>query len=539
MQRQEEDHCLEGPKPEHRANREKKHDFPPPLGHEEKPVRLCALSYRTSHERPCHLFLLLVLLLGNGLNCCYGLKPSLPSFLPDHPFVVVWNAPTIRCESEYKIPLNLDAFSIVHNTQEEFIGGNITIFYHFQLGLYPYYKNNMPHNGGCPQNISLQEHLEKVVKDLIGMMPRNFTGLAVIDWEEWRPLWIRNWSKKDIYRQKSEVLVRKKHPCWSVDYVRVKAQQEFETAAHDFMSRTIQLAQIKRPDGKWGYYLFPECYNNDYRNHFETFTGHCPKIEIERNNQLQWLWEESNALYPSIYMEEILESSNQGKNFVKAKLLEAMRVARLPSSEHFLPVYAYAKPYYSYSLKPLTLVDLMHTIGQTAALGAQGVVLWGGLEYARNRSMCQMLQNYLKTTLGPYIINVTMAAKLCGQLICNNHGRCLRKNSDLDTYLHLNSDSLKIQVEDIDRYSYTSVNGSMSQTEKEKMKEEFTCHCYEGWTGDNCQSQAGTECQSFGKGLRLAWQWDWCMVTAISCGLLFLGQLETQRCGITFGSRIF
>ncbi|XP_030062545.1 hyaluronidase-like [Microcaecilia unicolor] len=493
-------------------------------GNEEKPMRVNELSSRTCYQQPCHLFLSFVLLLGNGLmNRCYGLKPSLPSILPNQPFVVFWNAPTARCQNAYGVPLSLNAFSIVHNKLENFIGGNITIFYYDQLGRYPYYMNSTAINGGCPQNSSLQSHLDQMVVDIKKAMPQSFMGLAVIDWEEWRPQWVRNWNKKNIYRSMSQKLVRNKNPNWTTDQVVKQAQWEFETAAQKFMSRTIEDARFQQPAGQWGYYLYPECYNYDYQINFANFTGHCPDIEVQRNNQLQWLWEVSKALYPSIYMEEVLKSSNQGNKFVKAKVIEAMRVAELPSSVCSLPVYVYSRPFYSYSLKPLTQVDLIYTIGQTAALGAQGVVLWGDVDYSRNKSNCQIVQKYLKTTLGPYIINVTMAAKLCSEFICNNNGRCLRKNSDLDTYLHLNSDSFIIRVEESGGQSYVSVKGSMSQNQKETMKEEFICHCYRGWTGKNCQ--AGAECQNSSKGLRLTWQWDWCVLIAISCGLLFLGHL--------------
>ncbi|XP_030062864.1 hyaluronidase-4-like [Microcaecilia unicolor] len=487
-------------------------------GNEEKPVRVNELSSRTCYQQSCHLFLSFLLLLGNDLmNRCYGLKPSLPSIRPNQPFVVVWNAPTARCESAYKVPLNLNAFSIIHNIKENFTGDNIIIFYHKQLGYYPFYHDEEPVNGGCPQNNSLQSHLEKVVVDLKKYMPQSFSGLAVIDWEEWRPLWIRNWGKKDIYRRMSEKLVRKVHPCRSTNYVKQKAQLEYETAGQDIMSRTLELARIKHPDGKWGYYLFPECYNYDYKNNFENFTGACPSIEIKRNNQLKWLWEESTALYPSIYIEEVLKSSNQANKFVKGKMVEAMRVAQLASTVYFLPVYAYTRPFYTYTLKPLSLVDLIITIGQTAALGVQGIVIWGSAEYSRNKTNCQFVQNYLKTTLGPYIINVTTAAKLCSEFMCNSNGRCLRKNFQSDTYLHLNSDSFRIEVLESINGTYVSVTGSMGLNEKEKMKRDFMCHCYHGY--------AGAQCLSSSKGLKLTWQWDWCTLTAISCGLLFLGHL--------------
>lgn len=241
------------------------------------------------------------------------------------------------------------------------MGGNITIFYYDQLGLYPFYLNStVPPtavNGGCPQNTSLTEHLDKMREDIDITMPSgSFSGLSVIDWENWRPLWIRNWDKKNIYRNMSLHLVRQRNPGLSEDKVEMKARWEFETAAKDLMSETLRLARSLRPSGWWGYYLFPECYNYHYLDDFESFSGHCPPLEVQRNNELKWLWEQSKALYPSIYMEEVLRSSMQGKKFVWAKVGEALRVAELPSCQHSLPVFVYARPFYTYTLKELTQV---------------------------------------------------------------------------------------------------------------------------------------------------------------------------------------
>lgn len=241
------------------------------------------------------------------------------------------------------------------------MGGNITIFYYDQLGLYPYYLNtSVPAtaiNGGCPQNASLTKHLAKMEKDISAAMPTDtFAGLAVIDWENWRPLWIRNWDKKSVYRNMSLLLVRQRNPLVSDSQVEMQAKFEFETAARTFMSETLRLARSLRPNGWWGYYLFPDCYNYHYLDGFEDFTGHCPLLEEQRNDELSWLWENSKALYPSIYLEEVLRASPQGKKFVWAKVGEALRVAELPSAPHSLPVFVYARPFYTYTLKELNKV---------------------------------------------------------------------------------------------------------------------------------------------------------------------------------------
>lgn len=318
----------------------------------------------------CHqTFLLLLLFFPDRLAAlplpAHNLKPALPPIVKDKPFLVTWNAPTARCAAVYDVPLHLDSYGILVNSQEAFVGGNITIFYYDQLGLYPYYVNTtVPPtavHGGCPQNVSLKEHLEKMRKDVAMAMPsHSFAGLAVIDWENWRPQWIRNWDKKNIYRDMSLLLVKQRNPHLSDYEAELEAKWEFEAAAQNFMTDTLRLAQSLRPNGWWGYYLFPDCYNYDYLDDFEGFTGHCPPVEVQRNNELSWLWENSRALYPSIYMEEMLRSSPQGKKFVRAKVGEALRVAELPSAQHSLPVFVYARPFYTYTLKELSQVRFFH-----------------------------------------------------------------------------------------------------------------------------------------------------------------------------------
>uniref|UniRef100_A0A8C8RMH0 Hyaluronidase n=1 Tax=Pelusios castaneus TaxID=367368 RepID=A0A8C8RMH0_9SAUR len=464
----------------------------------------------------------------------HNLKPSLSPIVKDQPFLVAWNAPTARCWTSYNVPLSLDAFGLLANAQEDFAGGNITIFYYDQLGLYPYYLNTttppMAINGGCPQNASLRDHLDKMVRDISTAMPLEFfAGLSVIDWENWRPLWIRNWDKKNVYRDMSTQLVRQNHQGWPDEQVELQAKWEFETAAARFMVKTLKLARSLRPGGWWGYYLFPECYNYHYLDDFENFTGHCPELEVQRNDELMWLWEQSKALYPSIYMEEVLRASPQGKKFVWAKLSEALRVAELPSTKHSLPVFVYARPFYTYTLKELTQTDLVYTIGQAAAMGAHGIVLWGGVEYSRNRTNCVKIQKYLAGTLGPYIINVTMATKLCSQFVCNNHGRCLRRKMDSDSYLHLDASSFQIQVNTATTGISVSVKGALTPQQRDRMKREFTCHCYQGWSGEHCHSQ--------GQSNRLR-AWDLCIPVVVISAIWTWG-MEAESGLIFFLLNIF
>ena len=90
----------------------------------------------------------------------------------------------------------------------------------------------------------------------------DFSGLAMIDWEGWRPLWDRNFDSKNIYQTKSIEMVRELHPGWPMDRLINTAKREFEKAAKTMMEATIRLAKELRPKGLWGFYGFPDCYGN-------------------------------------------------------------------------------------------------------------------------------------------------------------------------------------------------------------------------------------------------------------------------------------
>ena len=89
---------------------------------------------------------------------------------------------------------------------------------------------------------------------------------------------------------------------------------------------------------------------------------------------------------------------------------------------------------------------------------------------------CEALSTYLTSTLNPYIANVTAAAKLCSDVLCQGNGRCVRKNYDSTAYLHLNPDSFHIlKLEE----KYMAV-GLPSSADLNLLADKFTCQCYTG-----------------------------------------------------------
>ncbi|XP_060691081.1 hyaluronidase-like [Hemiscyllium ocellatum] len=431
----------------------------------------------------------IVLLHACTLTLGQPLKQARSPITTNKPFITVWNAPTEACQSLFGIDLNLGIFDIIANQNDSLIGQNVAIFYDNKLGFYPYYTaSGVSVNGGVPQNASLKDHLAKAQVDVEKLIPlKNFSGLSVIDWEAWRPSWIRDWAQKDIYRKKSEELVRTKHPDWPESQVLKQAQTEYEQAARDFMALTLNMAKGLRPGGLWGYYGFPCCYNSVIS---KNYTGECPDIELERNDHLMWLWRESMALYPSIYLDRKLQSTENALKFVHYRIKEGLRLAQL-GANHSLPIFPYARIVYANTTDFLTEIDLVHTIGESAAMGAAGIVLWGNSDYAKSQESCLALKAYINETLGNYIVNVTNAAIICSRLLCTDHGRCVRMNKDTHSYLHLNTDIFRIGVNPSGEGLAFFLQGQTAEKDMKKMAATFHCHCYNGWTGEHCEITNG------------------------------------------------
>ncbi|XP_034022182.1 hyaluronidase-1 [Thalassophryne amazonica] len=416
-----------------------------------------------------------------------GLSPAASPFL-QAPFRAVWNAPTANCLSLYSINLDTETLGMVYNKNQELMGGNITLFYSGELGLYPSYSSQwVAVNGGVPQNASLDTHLKVASENIQASIPdEDFSGLAVIDWESWRPIWERNWGSKQVYKEGSEALVRAKHRDWSPAQIQAVARTEFEEAAKKFMEQTVRLGQKERANGLWGYYGFPECYNY-YDDKKTGYTGQCPAVEMKRNNELFWLWNTSSALYPDIYLSLNLRGlSKEVLMFVQHRILEAMRVsAQVTPVEP--PVFPYARIVYTYTLDFLSQEHLIYTIGESAALGSAGIVLWGDLSFSKTKATCETVKSYIDETLGPYVANVTSAAMLCSQALCSSNGRCQRRNLNSKAYLHLNPAVWKVTREKKpDGGRNYRVVGQMKIRDIMFMNSQFQCKCYPGWSGKNC-----------------------------------------------------
>ncbi|XP_064642249.1 hyaluronidase-like [Lineus longissimus] len=429
--------------------------------------------------------------------------------LPNDPFLTVWNAPSEKCLKKYGVFLNLTAFDIAVNPAHQFIGDVMTIFYHYQLGKFPFFlPDGRAVNGGLPQLGNLTAHLEQCKKDFRSFIPDvTFGGLAVIDLEMWLGLWEFNFGVRSNYKNKSIELVERMHPTWNKSQLVAEAKIQFDTAARKYMESTLLLARAVRPGGHWGYYHYPYCYNR------KVGQSHCDLIIRERNDQMSWLYRSSASLYPSVYLSTTIPDA---ASYIYGTLEESFRIAYNDTTSHAPGVFLYST--YGYTdqrSKFYTEADLIKTFKQAADFGSSGVVVWGSHNDFTNKSQCIALQAYLNTTLGPFIKNITNYTRTCSQKVCSNHGRCQRKDLmallDLSESIAKISKSIGMPDEPSSRYLYfrtwhqdsmveylrgvqLEFNALFQRTIRQLSSwmvksDDYTCRCYSGWGGESCDKR--------------------------------------------------
>ena len=301
--------------------------------------------HRKQHLIPFLLAVAAALLLGECRSDSYTESPRIAQF----PFLCLWSTPYKNCE-KYDVSLEFSQFQEVTTPVATANDQAVTIFYTTRFGIYPHIdKHSTVHHGGLPQLVNMTAHELLAEKNIMGFMPTQRDGLGVLDFEEWRPLWARNWAPKDIYRQKSIDLVNatlRKSKNFTVDAGTISkdAKLQFEKSARDWFLRSLRLAKKMQPRQLWGYYLFPDCYNTNLN---KDYTGKCPDIEKERNKELGWLWKESTALFPSIYLP--LTMANFSRAYIRHRMQEAMEMSLQAAPPFSTPVYPYIRPVYKHN----------------------------------------------------------------------------------------------------------------------------------------------------------------------------------------------
>uniref|UniRef100_A0A3Q3JZW6 Hyaluronidase n=1 Tax=Monopterus albus TaxID=43700 RepID=A0A3Q3JZW6_MONAL len=336
-----------------------------------------------------------------------------PPFLYGQPFIIFWGIPDSSCSGQP------DPRSFGMERE-----GRVAVFYEDTLGNYPYFVDkDTPVNRGLPQHIRLDNHLQKTQQDLEAALPApRYLGLGVLQWAEWAPQWSRNQGKQAIYLEASRNLLKAFFPYWTPEEV------DFEAAAQSVMMETLREVKRLRPKALWGVSPYPSCCNGDpAQTMLANYTDQCPAAEMALNDELLWLWKQCSALYPLLTLEKL-----QDLGWKKKKHLHISRVMEYMLHHAVTNIKLKWSMLCCDSYIFFLQADLVNTIGESAAMGTAGVVIW-------ERSGTKT--EFVRKVLGPYSINVTTAAQLCSVSLCRGKGRCVRRNLESTAYIHLPSPS--------------------------------------------------------------------------------------------------
>jgi len=317
---------------------------------------------------------------------------------------VFWNVPTFMCH-QYGLDFSevQTRWGIMQNTRDVFRGEDIAILYdpgEFPALLYDKRGQVQFRNGGVPQEGNLTQHLSNLKEHIDQLVPdRNFNGLGVIDFEAWRPIFRQNWASLSPYRDVSKKIERERQPLWWTSaQIEAEAKRRFETAAIDFMLLTLELVKQMRPYGQWGYYAFPYCFNFTPNN----MKPNC-SVEVQHeNNKIQWLFDNSVAIFPSLYLSKLQMSPEQRVQFMKGRMNEAVRVAQNVQRVTKPTVNAYVWYRYHDVNEFLSQEDLRNSLAIVHQYNG-AVILWGSSNDTNSKEKCSALKHYLNTVLGPAI----------------------------------------------------------------------------------------------------------------------------------------
>ena len=173
-----------------------------------------------------------------------------------------------------------------------------------------------------------------------------------------------------------------------------------------FFTETLRTAKRLRPHGKFGFYEYPM----------------APAVE------LTWLWQEVGVMAGSQYMRSSASTAASVNDSVTAvRLAEAAaRAAGTPFVRPDILTYVMLWP----EAKPVSAEQLTASIRTPAAMGADGIIIWGSSSDAHVSGYDGTITSFLRSTVGPLIETCAANRAQCATAFCSGHGRCSDYNAD-------------------------------------------------------------------------------------------------------------
>jgi hypothetical protein len=269
-----------------------------------------------------------------------------------------------------------------------------------QLGLFN--ETVPPH--GLPQNVDLARHAAKVARDVTsctysGCVPADEDMYCVIDWETYAPYILdhgRPGGCPGAYTRSrytmpgascaicnaainaSKAAVLRKEPALNATAAIAAAVANFNAAARKVWTKTLEVARQTRPRCRWGFYGKPGADQINF-----------PFVDANDravNDAYQWIYDISDALYPSTYMHYNGSRTHNNSHYVQTLVREAERVnanRKTAAGTHAPRIKVLPWVWYRYlrfgstEKKSLLAPQDMHTALEEPGLaGADGILLY-------------------------------------------------------------------------------------------------------------------------------------------------------------------
>lgn len=250
-----------------------------------------------------------------------------------------------------------------------------------------------------------QIHFDKIARDMDRWVPEDYTGLVIIDYERWRPVWERTRNmRNDRAHERAEdydflldwrdtIRETRRDEYYSHDQ---DSRLQFVYDTYDEMAirfhvETLRECKRLRPNAQWSYFNFPQLhYLSDETPRGVIGYGDLSHRASRINDKMQPIFDEMDFMVPSIYPRAWTVENN---NFISE--LPRNRQNRTPNNEAFIssmvaeaarlgngkPVYPIVSlQYYFVSWRPfLNAVNIRQAVEVSRDSGADGLIFWGAV----------------------------------------------------------------------------------------------------------------------------------------------------------------
>lgn len=290
----------------------------------------------------------------------------------------------------------------------------------------------------------MARHMARIAIDLDRLVPKDYSGLCIIDYSSWRPLWERTPDAKsdlpfdaldndvqDDWRDAIRELMPEMLAGKSTEQAAGVFKKTYEAQVRDFLLPTLRECKRLRPKARWGFFGFPDTlYTGNTQTARGVFGyGDGSHLASRMNESLGWLWSEVDFLAPDLYANYFTRvdapprtfrenTAEENRLFITNNLAEFQRIAGSKPVFPFVWFRYHDAIGAPYALEWVNRKNLADQLELPAARGCQGVIIWdhfgGPADRFSAADLWQLYSDRMGTDIRPAIESATRTAANAG-----------------------------------------------------------------------------------------------------------------------------